>query len=176
MLRYGWIEARLSGVPKLDLETKSELEYEPNVAEALKLDFSKPFAVVYSDDASVLEVETAFAIASTLESAIGRPVDAIGASDLTEPARKDGNIIWVGTSRSPNFLAPFQHQLPTTKSGSVTRIDRNVIVFGEDARATEQAGMDLLLRWWRFAKDSGTRRVGLVKKDLPRGGDASKLP
>jgi hypothetical protein len=49
-------------------------------------------------------------------------------------------------------------------------------VSGPDPAAVEQAGMDLALRWWRKAKDSAARRVGLAEKELPRGGDATKLP
>ena len=176
LLRYGWIEARLKGKPKLDLESKSAVEYAPNVADALKLDFFQPLAVVYGENATVLEVETAFAIASTLESAIGQPVDAIQFPDLPEATRRDGNVIWVVTAKSEKILTQFEGKLIAPKSGSVTRIGSNVVVFGEDSRAAEQAGMDLSLRWWRSAKDSAARRVGLVKKELPRGGDASKLP
>ena len=64
-LRYGWIEARLAGAPKLDTETNSAIGYPRGVADELKLDFTRPFTVVYGTDAPVLEVETAFAIAST---------------------------------------------------------------------------------------------------------------
>ena len=50
------------------------------------------------------------------------------------------------------------------------------MVTGKNSREVEDAGMDLILRYWRFAKDSAARRVGLARKDLPRGGDAAKLP
>lgn len=164
-LCYGWIEARLAGAPKLETESKSA---------ELKFDFTKPITVIYGTDAPVLEVETAWAIASTLESASGQPIEAIEFKDL--PKRSDQNLIFVGTPKSNEAIAKLQNKLTTAKFGSVTQIDSTLIVSGEDSLAVEHAGMDLLLRWWKLAKDSAARRVGLVDKDLPRGGDATKLP
>jgi len=50
------------------------------------------------------------------------------------------------------------------------------MIGGKTSREVEKAGMDFVVRYWKFAKDSAARRVGLVRKDLPRGGDAAKLP
>ena len=36
--------------------------------------------------------------------------------------------------------------------------------------------MDDVLRYWRTAKDSVARRIGLVQKELPRTPDPAKLP
>ncbi|MDB6027503.1 MAG: hypothetical protein JWM68_3726, partial [Verrucomicrobiales bacterium] len=173
-LRYAWIEARLLGTPKLETESKTNVVYARGVSEELKLDFERPFTVVYGTDAPVLEVETAFAIASTLESATGQPIEMIQLNDLPKDAGKDRNLILVGTSKSNALIG--QAQLPTGKTSFVARIDSKLIVSGEDSLAVERAGMDLLLRWWKHAKDSAVRRVGLVEKELPRGGDATKLP
>ena len=78
--------------------------------------------------------------------------------------------------RVVELITQVQNRLPAAKSGLVVRLDSRLIVSGEDSLAVEHAGMDLLLRWWRNAKDSAARRVGLVEKELPRGGDATKLP
>lgn len=176
LLRYAWIEARFCGLPKLETESKSVITYPRGVAEELQLDYTKPFAVIYGTDAPVLEVETAFAIASTLESATGQPIEMIQLDDFQKVSRKPHNLILVGTPQSNELIAQVKDQLPAPKSGLVARLDSRLVVSGEDSLAVEHAGMDLLLRWWKNAKDSAARRVGLVEKELPRGGDATKLP
>jgi len=176
LLHYAWIEARLLGAPKLETETKSAVVYLRGIAEELKFDFTKPIAVVYGTDAPVLEVETAFAIASTLESASGQPIEMIQLDDFRKALGQPRHLILVGTPKSHELIAQLQDKLPVTGSNFVARIDSNLVVSGADSLAVEHAGMDLLLRWWKNAKDSAARRVGLVAKELPRGGDAAKLP
>jgi hypothetical protein len=51
-----------------------------------------------------------------------------------------------------------------------------VTITGADAQAVENAGMNFVLSYWKTAKDSAAARVGLVAKELPKGGDAAKLP
>jgi hypothetical protein len=36
--------------------------------------------------------------------------------------------------------------------------------------------MDLMIRYWKFAKDSAARRVPLGAKEIPQGGDPALLP
>jgi hypothetical protein len=180
-LRYGWVEARLPGAPKLDTETKATTIYPHGVAEELNMDFKKSFAVVYGTDAPVLEVETAFAIASTLESATGQPIEMIQLDDFQNSSNQAENIILVGTTKSNAMISSLKAQLPETKTGWVAHVklpggQTKLVVSGNNSLSAEQAGMDLLLRWWKNAKDSSARRVGLVEKQLPRGVDATKLP
>jgi hypothetical protein len=33
-----------------------------------------------------------------------------------------------------------------------------------------------LIRFWKYAKDSAARRIGLVAKEIPPGGDPALLP
>lgn len=180
-LRYGWVEARLAGAPRLDTETKSAVAYPRGTPEELNLDFTRPFTVVYGTNAPVLEVETAFAIASTLESASGQPIEMVQLNDLPKFTGQLRNLIMVGTPKSNERIAFASAQRPELKSGQIERFtgpnqEQWLVVTGEDSLAVEHAGMDLLLRWWRHAKDSAARRVGLIEKELPRGGDATKLP
>ena len=57
-----------------------------------------------------------------------------------------------------------------------------LIVAGEgekltDAEATlNEAALDLVLRYWVYAKDSGTRRVPLVDTPIEKGSDPKLLP
>jgi hypothetical protein len=144
-LRYLWAEVRVSGAPKMD------------AGPDLNFDLSKPVTVAYSQKATVLEVETAFAVGQTLESATGMTVQIMPLEEVSNAAA--AHLIYVGAARNA----------PTAGKDWL-------MVGGKNSREVEQAGMNLILRYWTLAKDSAARRVGLVRKDLPRGGDAAKLP
>jgi hypothetical protein len=162
--RYVTMEARKPGQPVF-------------AGTAPKLDLHKPIQVVYAADASVLEVETAIAIAETLESASGVPIDALPADKADKPGP---NQIWVGTTS-------FLKTLPASSvSSSGTNVFAGLIqlsqgqelfaITGNAPQEVEKAGMNFILSYWKSAKDSAARRVGLVAKELPRGIDAAKLP
>ena len=102
-------------------------------------------------------------------------------NDLPKQAAAKRNLILVGTPKSHNLIGSVAKQLPDAKDGAIAQVksptdETWLVVAGNDSLAVEHAGMDLLLRWWKNAKDSAARRVGLVEKELPRGGDATKLP
>ncbi len=145
LLRYLWAEVRAVGTP--------QMESGPD----LNFDFSKPVIVAYNQKATVLEVETAFALGQTLESATGRVVPIEPLDDVPDPGQS--HVIFVGAGR----------ELPAAGKDWL-------VITGKNSREVEEAGMKIILRYWKFAKDSAARRVGLARKELPRGGDASKLP
>jgi hypothetical protein len=180
LLRYGWIEARLAGAPKLDLTTHAAVVYPRGVATELDLPWTNPLAVVYGTNAPVLEVETAIAIANTLESAIGQPVDYWQADTVPTEIWSTHAVILVGALASHPDIARAGVLAGSARAFVVrlaeTDASPRLVVGGADSLAVEEAGMDLLLRWWRHAKDSAARRVGLAAKDLPRGLDPSRLP
>jgi hypothetical protein len=144
-LRYLWAEVRVPGAPRMD------------AAEGRTFDFSKPVTVAYGEKATPLEVETAFALGETLESATGIVVPILPLPDV--PKESLAHLIFVGSVK--HAPSPGQDWL---------------MIGGKDSREVENAGMDLILRYWKYAKDSASRRVGLARKDLPKGGDPAKLP
>ncbi|MBA3298361.1 MAG: hypothetical protein H0U19_15660, partial [Acidobacteria bacterium] len=180
-LRYAWNEARLTATPAFDTKTRSAVTYPGGAAAAIDLDYTKPIRVVYGQNAPVLEMESAFVIASTLESASGRPVDILQLDDL-EDAAPSGTLILVGTARSHALVARVADRLPSAAS-FVQRVDAPadggpawVVVSGADSRAVEESALDYVLRYWRSARDSAARLIGLVEKELPRTVDPAKLP
>ena len=177
LLRYGVIEARMPGKPTLDFARQSKVVYPNGVPNELALDLDKIGAVVYCIDSSVLEVETAFVIAQTLESATGRLVPLYQVNDLPAGS-KSGSLIVVGTKKSNSLIAPLN--IPTDKSSVFRSAGKGkapwLIITGADSEDVEKAGLDFLLRYWVNAKDSAARRIGLVEKQLPRGIDPTKLP
>lgn len=145
LLRYLWAEVRVPGAPQMDAGPEQ------------KFDFSKPVTVTYGPKATVLEIETAFALGQTLESATGMTVPILPLADV--PKDSLAHLIFVGSD----------------KEAPVPRPDW-LMVGGKDSREVEETGMNLILRYWKYAKDSAARRVGLARKDLPKGGDPAKLP
>jgi len=143
-LRYLWAEIRVAGSPKMEGSLSN-------------LDFSQPITVAYSSNATVLVVETAYAIGQTLESASGQRVLISEAENV--PTTVLTNLIFVGVTKDAPLPGP-----------------GFLLIGGKNSRQVEDAGMEFILRYWKFAKDSAARRVGLARKDLPRGGDAAKLP
>jgi hypothetical protein len=143
-VRYLWAEVRVPGTPQIEAGPE------------LKFDLSRPVTVAYNPKATVLEVETAFAIGQTLESATGRAVPIVPLDKVANPAA--AHLIYVGPAKD----APLGQAW--------------LMITGRNSRAVEEAGMSFILRYWKFAKDSAARRVGLARQDLPRGGDAAKLP
>ena len=80
---------------------------------------------------------------------------------------------------------PVRDQFPqgiAGSSGFVARVPGDasrgdwLIVSGATPDDVERAAMNLTVRYWKFAKDAAARRIGLVAKELPQGGDPALLP
>lgn len=150
-LRYAAVEARLAGAPALPANDNEDADFLANVS-----------AVVYGDGAPVIEVETALAIAFTLESATGRVIPFYQLSDLPAAMRDAGHVIAVGAATNRALATETGHHL--------------MFIVGATPAETKSAGMKFILRYWPGAKDSAAGKVGLVRKTLPRSIDADKLP
>src|SRR5688500_1724843 len=144
------------------------------------MNFNRPISVVYEKDAPIPEIEAAWVIYQTLEAATGRKVEIYHLPELPDDVRKTAALIVFGTPRSNELIASVESQLPEARS-SVTRIPAGegrgewLIVSGRGSGATtkeaaaaidnaSKAAMDLTLRYWKTAKDSGARRVGLISE------------
>jgi hypothetical protein len=203
---YGWAIVQKRGPLKIE---KDKATYpHPEVTytnDALDYDFNRDLAVVYTDtrdDDSRWDVESAWLLYQTLESATGRPVAIYQLNDLPDDVRKTGNLIVVGTPKDLPTTQPAKgepvggHPLiesvmdevkPAGKSW-VSRAKANdqhgdwLIVAGEgetlpDAEKNlNAAAIDLVLRYWVHAKDSGARRVPLVDTPIEKGADPKLLP
>ncbi len=186
LLRYGWAEVRLAGTPQLDQSPNavpnSNVRYG---ADAMSFDFNRPLAVVYGGDSPILDLETASALVNTLESATGRPVSVYHLPDLPADLKQSGTLILVGTTKTNALVAAAMNELsPEIRSAPrfVTRIAPNaqhgdwLITGGATPEDAERAAMDLIIRYWKFAKDSAARRIPPVAKEIPQGGDPALLP
>ncbi|MFB3825426.1 MAG: hypothetical protein ACE15B_01610 [Bryobacteraceae bacterium] len=130
-LRYGWGEVRKPGQP-----------------EGAAFDLNRPVTVIYGENCPNIEMEAAYLLAATIESASGRPAALYSAQDA--PQSNAGAVITVGmpAAPGPNRLA----------------------------LAGYEESVRFALEYWMHAKDSGARRVGLVRKKLAAGADVANLP
>jgi hypothetical protein len=205
---YGWAEVRKRGPLRIEKEKATYSHDVSYTDDALDYDFNRDLAVVYTDtrdDDSRWDVESAWLIYQTLESATGRPVAIYQLNDLPEDLRKTGNLIVVGTPKNLPTTLPAKappaaplggHPLiesvmseikPTGKSW-VSRAKPTdahgdwLIVAGDGEKLTDAeanlnaAAIDLVLRYWVHAKDSGARRVPLVDTPIEKGPDPKLLP
>jgi len=179
LLRYGWAEARLAGAPQMDTAEKSNVIYGEKVFD---FDLNQPLAVIYGDNAPIQDVETASVLINTIESATGRPVKIYTLKDL--PANERGRLVLVGTAKTNQLIALVNSKIPAdvrnakqfaARAGEKTGEDW-LIFSGADPLEAERAAMDWTIRFWKYAKDSAARRVGLVEKELPLGFDPAQLP
>ncbi|MBA3513036.1 MAG: hypothetical protein H0T77_01495 [Pyrinomonadaceae bacterium] len=105
--------------------------------------------------------------------------------DLPADLKRSGTLILVGTTKT-NALVAAAMKGSSPEAGTaprfVTRIAPNaqhgdwLVIGGATPEDAERAAMDLIIRYWKFAKDSAARRVPLVAKEIPQGGDPALLP
>lgn len=179
LLRYAWAEARLTGQPQMDAAEKSNVVYGEKVFD---FNLNRPLAIVYGDKSPIQDVETASVLVNTIESATGRPVKMYELKDL--PQNERAALILVGTAQTNQLIAAVNAKIPENVRGAkqfAARTGENAgedwLVFGgADPLEAERAAMDWTIRFWKYAKDSAARRVGLVEKELPLGFDPAQLP
>ncbi len=179
LLRYGWAEARLTGQPQMDTAEKSGVVYGEKVFD---FNLNRPLAVVYGDKSPIQDVETASVLVNTIESATGRPVKIYELKDL--PKNERAALILVGTAKTNQLIGLVNSKIPVNIRNSkqfAARSGENsgedwLIFGGTDPLEAERAAMDWTIRFWKYAKDSAARRVGLIEKELPLGFDPAQLP
>jgi hypothetical protein len=179
LLRYAWAEARLAGQPQMDSIEKSNVIYGEKTFD---FNLNRQLAVVYGDKSPIQDVETASVLVNTIESATGRPVKIYELKDL--PKNERAALILVGTAQTNQLIAAVNSKIPENVRSAkqfAARTGENAgedwLVFsGADPLEAERAAMDWTIRFWKYAKDSAARRVGLVEKELPLGFDPAQLP
>jgi hypothetical protein len=153
LLRYAWAEVRKHGNVTMDRgqsAAKAAVEYGPG---AMDFNFDRPLTVVYTaDEKAVVELEDAWTVFITLESATGRPVDIYQKSDFDKLPDRDQRTVVLVTRGEKGGK-------PSVKVEG----DKKLIVSGAgDEKSVTTAAMDLVVRYWKNAKDAGARKVGLV--------------
>jgi hypothetical protein len=166
LLRYAWAEVRKHGNVTMDRspsEAKAPVEYGPG---AMDFNFDRPLTVVYTaDEKAVVELEDAWTVFITLESATGRPADIYQKSDFDKlPDRDQRTVILVTRGEKGG------------KPSIKVEGDKKLIVSGGgDEKSVTTAAMDLVVRYWKNAKDAGARKTGLVNASPAVAGGKTDL-
>lgn len=171
---YGWGYASNYGVPALDAAPvlPDLVEYPTGLQLLDRLDWTKPVCVAFGPDCPILELEMAYMIANTLQSATGRSIRLCSTPDIPPMTLKAGSVILVGTKESnPLIAAQSGSLLLTGGKGSVFYLAHKdakpaascLIVTGDKTESVEAAATDFVLRYWLKAKDSVCRITGLEK-------------
>jgi hypothetical protein len=174
-LAYAWTVVAKQNLPKIDgnpweVAVHPEVKYQPG---ATSYNFNWDLAVVYGNDASGWEVESAWLLYQTLEAATGHLTAIYQLNDLPQYLRDSGHLIIVGTPKSN----PLVGDAPSGAKAWVTRPrDERLVVGGIDEQNLNLAAIDLALRYWKHAKDSGCRRIPLTDKPMSKGADPGALP
>lgn len=152
----------------------------PGIVRAI--DWARPLAVVFGAKSPALEVESAYQLANTLQSATGRAVWISSEQDLPDSLSRGGTVLLVGTPATNQLVAAAN--VPVAISGATIGAARTgrhplvaatnargtiavdgaahrVTLTGPDARGVEAAVVELELRYWPNAKDATSRVVGL---------------
>lgn len=161
---YGWGIAEKQGAPKFDAPVMADLvEYPQGVDVVNKFDYSGMVCVVFGKDAPTIEMEMAYQLRNTLQSAIGQNVRLCSSADVPNDMLEMGNLILVGTPAKNPMIAQANPTLPTSKGAVILHNNKTLILTGTTAEQQAAAATDFVLRFWNNAKDSVSRISGLEK-------------
>ena len=177
----GWGVASHPGAPTFERAPvlADRVHYPQGADVVTKLDWTRrPLAIAYGETASVLEVEAAYQLANTLQSATGRPVRLSSVADLPDSLRRGGTVLVLGTMATSSLVRdgkteasvpPKGHgvitlRVPPTREGEEARpAGQWLLIYGADKEGAQAAAMDLILRYWKHAKDATTPLSGMEK-------------
>ncbi|MDH7601344.1 MAG: hypothetical protein QHI38_04270 [Armatimonadota bacterium] len=166
---YGWGWAINRGEPTFspDPVLGDLVEYGQNPAEKGTIDWGKLVCVAFGPEASVVEVEMAYLIFNTLQSATGMKLRLCSTADIPSSLLASGSLILVGTPSSNPLIHSILSKVDSEKGRvEVDNLDGGrqwLLITGKDERSVQAAATDFVLRYWRNAKDAACRITGLEK-------------
>ncbi len=168
----GWGVAAKSGPPDFSAASVlgDKVHYPQGLAVVSRIDWRRPLAVAFGDSASVLELESAYQLAHTLQSATGKRVRVSSLADVPDSLVRSGTLIFVGTGPSNSRINPsgtLAHALSKPGVGIVWLThepSRDLLILtGSDAKAVQAAVVEFQLRYWQNAKDAAIRITGMER-------------
>jgi hypothetical protein len=166
--RWGWGVVAQEGAPTFDPKPvlTGHVVYPQGADVVRTLRWRGPLTVAWGPAAPTLDVEMAYMVANTLESATGQPVTYMSTADLPDSLRHRGLLILVGTPRSNPLIDWHSNADPVGLHTGVVRVSASqsgtrLLLTGRSTQAVQAAATDLVLRFWRHAKDAGIRITGM---------------
>jgi hypothetical protein len=127
------------------------------------LDWSRPTCVAFGEGAPVIEMEMAYQVYDTLQSAAGREMRLCGTADIPKEMLENGNLVLVGTPGTNSLVSQVSPKLTAGKGTIILHEDRHLLLTGDTADGVRAAATEFVLRYWPHAKDSTSRISGLEK-------------
>ncbi len=184
----GWGVASKPGSPQFSPESPlgDRVLYPQSAGVVSRIDWNRPTAVAFGEKASVLELESAYQLATTLQSATGRAVRVSSIADVPDSIIRRGLLLLVGTPSS-NTMVPALKLAGTMGSRPGAGIiwlnsangRESLVLSGPDGKAVQAAVVELVLRYWPSAKDATMRLTGMepgAALGHRAGGDAVDPP
>jgi hypothetical protein len=166
---YGWGVAANPGAPVFEAEPVLDgyVVYPQGAAIVERIEWDEPLAVAFGPDAPVLEMEMAYILGNTLQSATGRPVRISSTADLTNSwTGGGGTLILVGTATSNPLIGAAADPRATGKGIILLRDPEDggqrLLLTGDTEKAVQAAATDFVLRYWQNAKDAAIRITGMA--------------
>ena len=170
---YGWGVASNPGVPSFAKSpVLADLVLYPQGFDIVRqFDWNRPLLVAFGPKAPVLEMEMAYQVAFTLQSATGRPVWLSSTADLPDSLLNKGSLILVGTAATNPLIGDLPSARAANEKGLVwlaseKNSSSRLILTGSTPKAVEAASTDFVLRFWLNSKDAALRITGMEKGAL----------
>jgi hypothetical protein len=164
----GWGVASNEGVPQF-ADTSvlgNRVTYAQGLGVVRTVDWGRPLAVVFGDKTAVLEVEQAYQLGNTLQSATGKPVRICAERDLPDSLARRGTVLLVGTAATNALVASTSTAVEAGR-GTIAHYTTGgkqwLVLTGADAKGVQAAVVELELRYWPNAKDAALRLVGMER-------------
>jgi hypothetical protein len=178
---YGWGVASNVGAPTFAAAPVlgARVTYPQGANVLAQLRWDRPIAVAFGADASVIELEMAYTVAHTLQSATGRYVRLSSVQDLPDSLARNATLVLVGSATSNALVRsvapasasatvpPIAGAKPAPEPGVITVRDAPngqgqwLVLGGRDKGAVQAAAVDFVLRFWPNAKDATLRLAGM---------------
>ncbi len=169
---FGWGVASNPGSPTFSAASVlgDRVRYPQGADVVNRINWNRPLAVAYGATASVLELEDAYHLGNTLQSATGRPVRVSSVTDLPDSLSRAGTVLLVGTPTTNALIAgitPSVSENLAAGNGDIRLDESNgrhwVVLSGTDSKGVEAAVVEFELRYWPSAKDAAMRITGMER-------------
>ncbi|MDI6827478.1 MAG: hypothetical protein QME62_03225 [Armatimonadota bacterium] len=165
---YGWGIASNPGSPVFgDSLMPDMVEYPQGIDVVERFNYMCPIAVAFGKDAPVHELEMAYQIFNTLQSATGRSLYLCAVEDLPKQRMENSNLILVGTPQTNMLIGKLSQSISSDKGIIMLHYADNgrqwLVLTGTSKESVAAAATDFTLRYWMNAKDSVIRIAGMEK-------------
>lgn len=169
---FGWGVASNPGSPTFSAAAvlADRVRYPQGAAVVNRINWNRPLAVAFGATASVLELEDAYQLGNTLQSATGRPVRVSSVADLPDSLSRSGTVLLVGTPATNELIASMTRpgsEKIAAGNGEIRLEESNgrqwLVLSGPDAKGVEAAVVEFELRYWPNAKDAAMRMTGMER-------------